>query len=110
VVNEVGGRAASLARPSGPRIPQGAVLYALYRYSEAEHRYGITLRELTEATSEGPAAIYGLSEAELEPIIVGLSSRHPDWLHVEFARDLDNIYLSKDKDAISVLSLCSGGG
>ncbi len=100
-----GTKVVSLQRPSGLKVPPLAILYALYRYAESESRYGMTLGEICEASSEGPAATFGLTEADVTPALTGLASNYPDWISVEFARDLDNIYLRQDRHSADVLLL-----
>ncbi|HHY36030.1 MAG TPA: phosphoadenosine phosphosulfate reductase family protein [Firmicutes bacterium] len=82
-----------------------AILYSLYRYAEKVGRYELTVGELYESADEGPFTAFGVSRDTLKGILKGLSIRQDGFARVEIIRDLDNIFLDRDRRAVEVLDL-----
>lgn len=87
-----------------------AVLYALYRYAEKmDGHYQFTMSELEEHNEEtagiDPMTLFGTHRDQIERILRGLSETHPDLIKVDFMRDLDSIYLNREKKSEDVFGL-----
>ena len=81
-----------------------AVLYSLYRYAEKTGRYELTVRELYhEGIEEGPYALFGVDKEKLKAILRGLASRGDGFIKVDLVRDLDNIFLDRNRRSLEVL-------
>jgi phosphoadenosine phosphosulfate reductase len=84
-------------------IPE-AILYSLYRYAEKTGRYELTVREFyREGIDEGPYALFGIDKEKLKAILRGLASRRDGFIKVDLVRDLDNIFLDKNRKSVEVL-------
>lgn len=86
------------------------VLYALYKFAEkCDGYWQFTLSRLLdhEVESDGvsPTEIFGLARADMEPILLGLTSKYPDFINATFTGDLDKISLRDDKTSADVLAL-----
>ena len=96
-VEEKGGKefVISLIRTKMKGISPIVVLFALYRYAEAEGIQQFTLESLMDFTtkSEGmsPALLFGMERDELETIIRGLSVKYSDHISSSFTHNLDKI-------------------
>lgn len=81
-----------------------AILYSLYRYAEKTGRYELTVRELyQEGIEEGPYALFGVDKEKLKAILRGLASRGDGFIKVDLVRDLDNIFLDRNRRSLEVL-------
>jgi phosphoadenosine phosphosulfate reductase len=87
-----------------------AILYTLYRLAGKQGRHAFALDELCNAADEGPCAVFGIESHRLTTILRGAASRWPEWVRVEFVRDLDSVYLDPGRTAIEVLSIDGRGG
>ena len=86
------------------------VLYCLYKFAEACGDYKqFTLTRLMDSDIESdgitPTQIFGLDKETLTAVLNGLSANYPEFIHVSFTLDLDNITLSDDKTSKDVLDL-----
>lgn len=86
------------------------VLYALYKFAEkCDGYWKFTLSRLLdhEVESDGisPTEIFGLDRADMEPILLGLTSKYPDFINATFTGDLDKISLRDNKTSADVLAL-----
>jgi len=109
-VLELKGRQVSNISKLGWKDPERiAILYSLYKYAEAEDRkYNLTLSELVDDDEKkglNPIRLFGIDKSELKRIIQGLSIDYPDFVRVEFIKDLDNIFLNEDMKSLSVVDL-----
>ncbi|GMO43544.1 MAG: hypothetical protein Pg6C_05250 [Treponemataceae bacterium] len=91
---------------SDPRV----ILYALYRFAEKCGGYwGFTLTRLFDNSIESdgisPARIFGLDRRAMEPVLLGLSAKYPDFINASFTHDLDKISLRSEKTSEDVLGL-----
>ncbi len=84
-------------------IPE-AILYSLYRYAEKTGRYELTVREFyQEGIDEGPYALFGIDQEKLKSILRGLATRGDGFIKVDLVKDLDNIFLDKNRNSVEVL-------
>lgn len=97
------GRATTVTRTVAAQVPQPALLYSLYRLGEALQSPNLSLGDVERSSFEGPIAQFCLPVDELRRHLQGLASQHPDLLHVEFSRGLDNIMLSETASSLDVL-------
>jgi phosphoadenosine phosphosulfate reductase len=83
-----------------------AVLYALYVQAEEEKTYDTTLTNLyADDCVGGPYRLFGTSMPSMKSLLRGLAVSYPDWISVDFVRDLDNIFLVRTRRSIEVLDL-----
>lgn len=87
------------------------VLYALYKFVEKCHledrefHLSYLLDEEVERDGVSPARMFGIyDEEEWKSILLGLSSRYPEFINATFTNDLKTILL-KDKTSQDVLEL-----
>lgn len=88
------------------------ILYGLYKFIEKcglgpeyEFHLSYLLDEKTERDGISPARMFGIyDEEEWKSILLGLSSRFPDFINATFTNDLKTITL-KDKTSSDVLKL-----
>lgn len=88
---------------SSKNIPEIAVVYSVYRYSEKKGRKGLVLEEMLENKEVSPATLYSLDCNELKSALVRASSKYSDLIEIEFSGNLDNIKLKKDISSFDVL-------
>jgi phosphoadenosine phosphosulfate reductase len=86
------------------------ILYALYKFAEkCDGYWQFTLTRLLDhnVDSDGisPTEIFGLDRAAMEPILLGLTNKYPDFINASFTGDLDKISLRNDKTSADVLDL-----
>jgi len=85
-------------------IPE-AILYSIYRYAEKTGRYELTVREFyQEGIDEGPYALFGIDQEKLKAILRGLATRGDGFIKVDLVKDLDNIFLDKNRKSLEVLN------
>jgi phosphoadenosine phosphosulfate reductase len=98
------GRQTDRVQKNGWHSPEpSALLYCLYRYAELRERHSLSLAELYDDAPEGPYAIFGVNRDEVERQLRGMASRWPELILVEMVRDLDNIHLCENIDAVEAL-------
>lgn len=105
-----GKKAVAIKRETWQNPTQEAVLYCLYKFAEACGDYKqFTLTRLMDSDVESdgitPTQIFGLDKETMTAVLNGLSANYPDFIHVSFTLDLDNITLSDDKTSKDVLEL-----
>ncbi len=85
------------------------VLYAMYRFAQAEGYCQFSLSNLmdgaTGAEGVSLSRLFGCAADELERVARGLSVRYPDFLYATFTHDLEKIQLREDKTPQDVLAL-----
>lgn len=86
------------------------ILYSLYKFAEmSEQYYSFTLNELLNDSDErigiSPSKLFGIEEEELKKILQGLSLDYPEYISVNFSKDLDNIDLNRNIKSIDTLKL-----
>jgi phosphoadenosine phosphosulfate reductase len=91
---------------SDPRV----VLYGLFKFAEKCNDYkeftlATLLNDSIERDGVSPTRIFGLSREEMIPILIGLSTKYPEFITASFTHDLEKITLSKDKTSLDVLDL-----
>ena len=62
--------------------------------NDSEERIGIS-----------PAQIFGLERDVLKKLIQGLAWEYKEFISVAFNKDLDNIYLNRDKTSLDVVKM-----
>lgn len=86
------------------------LLYALYRFAErcnlgSELNVSYLFDENVERDGVSPVRLFGLyDEEELRSILLGLSSRYPEFINATYTNDLQTISL-RDKTSADVLKL-----
>jgi phosphoadenosine phosphosulfate reductase len=91
---------------SDPRV----ILYALFKFAEKCGDYkGFTLTTLLNENIErdgiSPTRIFGLDRDDMQPILLGLSAKYPEFINASFTHDMDKITLAEDKTSQDVLDL-----
>ena len=92
-------------------LPDARVfLYGLFKFAEACGDYkAFTLRTLLDDGIErdgiSPTQIFGVTRAEAEPLLRGLTARYPEFIDAAFTHDLEKITLAEDRTAADVLEL-----
>lgn len=81
-----------------PRV----ILYSLFKFAETcGDYYSFTLSRLLnhgiESDGISPTQIFGLGREKMQSILIGLGVNYPEFIHVTFTHDLDNINLNKEK-------------
>ena len=110
IMSVEGKKAVSIRREVWQNPAQEVVLYCLYKFAEACGDYKqFTLTRLMDSDIESdgitPTQIFGLDKETLTAVLNGLSANYPEFIHVSFTLDLDNITLSDDKTSKDVLDL-----
>ena len=100
----------SITRTSWQSPEPLVILYSLYKFAEkCEGHYGFTLTYLCddEVEREGisPTRLFGISEEDMKNILINLYRSYPEFISVEFQKDLDNIDLNRNKTSLEVLNL-----
>jgi len=57
-----------------------------------------------------PTRIFGLDRGDMQPLLLGLSAKYPDYITASFTHDLEKITLAADKMSEDVLNLFKGDG
>ncbi len=96
---------------SDPRV----VLYSLFKFAEKCNDYKeFTLTTLMNDSIDrdgiSPTRIFGLNREEMEPLLLGLNAKYPEFISASFTHDLDKITLARDKTSSDVLDLFRGKG
>jgi phosphoadenosine phosphosulfate reductase len=91
---------------SDPRV----VLYGLFKFAEKCNDYkeftlATLLNDSIERDGVSPTRIFGFSREEMIPILIGLSTKYPEFITASFTHDLEKITLAKDKTSSDVLDL-----
>ena len=107
--SQVDGGSKSMRTP-WKSVDQKVILYNLYKFAEACGDYKqFTLTRLMDSDVESdgitPTQIFGLDKETMTAVLNGLSANYPEFIHVSFTLDLDNITLSDDKTSKDVLDL-----
>ncbi len=88
-----------------------AILYAMYRYAEEMGgHYDLTFSELIPDPDKplrgiSPIILFGLDSEAFQYILQGLAVDYPQYISVEFTRNLDNIFLMSNRAAGDILDL-----
>lgn len=100
----------SITRISWQSPDSLVILYALYKFAEkCDGHYSFTLSYLCDDSIEregiSPTRIFGITPENMKEILISLSRSQPDFIGVEFQKDLDNIDLNRGKSSFDVLGL-----
>jgi phosphoadenosine phosphosulfate reductase len=103
-------RIVSILRKSWNSPDPRVILYSLFKFAEmCGDYYSFTLSRLLnhgiESDGISPTQIFGLGREKMQSILIGLGVNYPEFIHVTFTHDLDNINLNKEKTSQDVLSL-----
>ena len=91
---------------SDPRV----LLYGLFKFAEKCNSYkeftlATLLNDSIDRDGISPTRILGLDRAEVTPLLLGLSSKYPEFITASFTYDLEKITLAEDKTSQDVLKL-----
>jgi phosphoadenosine phosphosulfate reductase len=100
----------SITRTRWSQPDAQVILYSLYKFAEkSKGYYSFTLTELMNDSEErigiSPAQIFGLERDVLKKLIQGLAWEYKEFISVAFNKDLDNIYLNRDKTSLDVVKM-----
>lgn len=100
----------SITRTSWQSPEPLVILYSLYKFAEkCDRHYGFTLSYLCDDSVEregiSPTRIFGISEDKMKNILINISREYPEFISIEFQKDLDNIDLHRDRTSLDVLKL-----
>lgn len=92
-----------------PRV----VLYGLFKFAEKCNDYkeftlATLLNDSIDRDGISPTRIFGLDREDMTPLLIGLSSRYPEFITASFTHDLEKITLAGDKTSSDVLDLFKG--
>lgn len=105
-----------ITRADGARVPDLALLYGLYKYSNAIGRKNLVLGELmrdrsvTDDKSKvtfSPAFLFSLTRQDLQRRLLRLSETNKNLIEVEFSGNLDNIHLNPNMEPLDVVEVYS---
>lgn len=85
--------------------PQLSVLYSLMSLAKRNERWGFSVEEVVESREGGPVLEMGVQPDALRSTLRGLASRYPEFVRLELARDLDNLFLEPTLSPEDVLDL-----
>ena len=106
VLNKKGRTILSVEKRGSNEVHPIAILYCLYKYAEKNEYYDLTLSELYREDAElTPYRIFGIEKQALANILRGLQENKYKFIHVEFAANLDNIFLNKEYTVLEVLEI-----
>lgn len=88
---------------SSQNVPDIAIVYSLYRYSEMKGRKGLVLEEMLKNKEVSPTTLFSLGYDELKSALVKASSNYPDFINIEFSSNLDNIKLKEDTSSFEII-------
>ncbi len=96
----------TLDRVMSDSISPEAIMYCLYKFAENNGYYDLSLNELYRDDQEHtPFKIFGINKEILKRMLTGLQDIKNGILRVEFASNLDNIYLNKDFCPLDILKI-----
>jgi len=94
------------------KVPDYAVLYGLYKYSDTIGRRSFVLGEVMRdrvGNNEksqpvfSPAHLFSLTRQDLQRRIIRLSEANRDLIVADFSGNLDNIHLNSEKGPLDVV-------
>jgi phosphoadenosine phosphosulfate reductase len=85
-------------------------LYGLFKFAEKCNNYkeftlATLLNDSIERDGVSPTRIFGLTRKDAVPILLGLSTKYPEFIQAFFTHDLEKITLLSDKTSQNVLGL-----
>jgi phosphoadenosine phosphosulfate reductase len=86
------------------------VLYGLFKFAEKCNDYkeftlATLLNDSIDRDGISPTCIFGLEREDIQPMLIGLSAKYPDFISASFTHDLEKITLAADKTSADVLEL-----
>jgi phosphoadenosine phosphosulfate reductase len=99
-----------LARTKCSVTDHRVILYGLFKFAEKCNNYkeftlGTLLNDDIERDGISPTRIFGFDREDMTPILLGLTSKYPEFITATFTHDLDKITLAEDKTSQDVLDL-----
>ncbi len=108
ILEKLGSKNTSIIKKSlEEKINQIAILYSIYRYAQFNDRYDLSVSEIY-SSNNGIYKLFGVTKEILNKILLGLSIKYKDFISVEIIKDLDNVYVFREKNSIDVLKGCLG--
>lgn len=112
-VLENGRQIDSLVRTSCYISDNRTVLYSIIKFSEncnnfKEFSLSWLMNNGIERDGLSPTKIFGIEYEDMKSILLGLSSKYPDYLEATFTNDLDKISI-KEKTSLDVLKMILEG-
>jgi phosphoadenosine phosphosulfate reductase len=86
------------------------VLYGLFKFAEKCNDYkeftlATMLNDSIERDGVSPTRIFGLTREDAMPVLLGLSTKYPEFIQASFTHDLEKITLLSGKTSLDVLDL-----
>ena len=86
------------------------VLYGLFKFAEKCNDYkeftlATLLNDCIDRDGISPTRIFGLDREDMTPLLIGLSTKYPEFITASFTHDLEKISLAEDKTSSDVLDL-----
>ncbi|MCK9328847.1 MAG: phosphoadenosine phosphosulfate reductase family protein [Candidatus Cloacimonetes bacterium] len=100
----------SLERQNNDNISTGALLYALYKFSEKRGYYDLSLKEIFRDDLQlTPYKLFGISKDRTKEVLISLQDNEFNVVKVNFSANLDSIYLNSEHTSLEVLKILLGG-
>lgn len=109
-VTEEGGIVRTKCSVTDPRV----VMYGLFKFAEKCNGYkeftlATLLNENIDRDGISPTRIFGLNRNDMIPLLLGLTSKYPEFITSSFTHDLEKITLAGSKSSQDVLDLFRRG-
>ena len=106
IVEKKGNRFVRINKRGIEQIENTVLLYSLYRYNISIHSNSFTLKELFDPIGQQTLIkVFGLNKDSVAKQLISLQEHRSKLVRVEFASNLDNIFLNKDLSATEALSI-----
>lgn len=106
VLTKKGKTVTNINRKGIHRIPDAVLIFAIYKYCEYAKYYSITLGQLLNRDEDfSVGRIFGVDRSHIEKQLISLQEHRSKLVRVEFAANLDNIFLNKDLSATEALKI-----
>ena len=108
-VIESGRKIDSLSRMKCVLTDYRVILYSIYIFAEKCNNYkefslAWMMNDSIERDGVSPAKIFGFDYEEMKSLLMGLSSKYPEYINASFTNDLDKISLT-EKTSLDVINL-----
>ena len=108
-VIESGRKIDSLSRMKCVLTDHRVILYSIYLFAEKCNNYkefslAWMMNDSIERDGVSPAKIFGFEYEEMKSLLMGLSSKYPEYINASFTNDLDKISLT-EKTSLDVINL-----
>jgi len=92
-----------LRKTQCPEVPDLVVLYSIYRYSDRKGRKKLVVSEFIKNNEISPHLLFGLDLNMIKSSLTKIASKYPEFIHIEFSGNLDNINLSDDIQSLDIV-------